>query len=148
MMKTFLFLCTILLASYFGYAKFVASDSSADSGKYSLVNVVEQPIPMPSYFELWKDVALEQCANAKEKKNNSTPEQCRKKVSERHSDCERSSATGAPEKVSDKAISKQLGDKYLACVTASVFCGGAEVQSEGEARKLNQLLQSWGQCFL
>lgn len=147
MMKTFLFLCTILLAAYFGYAKFIASDSSAGRGMYSLANVVEQPIPIPSYFDLWKDVALQQCANAKEK-NNVTPEQCRMKIGERHSDCERSSATGAPEKVSDKAISKQLGDKYLACVTTSVFCSGVDARSEAEARKLNQLLQSWGQCFL
>ena len=133
-MKKLLFLCVILLISYFGYSKFFPSNSSIDTSPYSLSTVDEQPIPKRVFFELWKDVALQQCANAKEK-NNLTPEQCREKVTERHTDCERLATTEAPEKISDKATSKELGRKFLTCVTPYFFCNGVEVSTEDEARK-------------
>lgn len=71
---------------------------------------------------------------AKEK-NNLTPEQCREKVTERHTDCERLATTEVPEKISDKATSKELGRKYLTCGTPYFFCNGVEVSTEDEARK-------------
>lgn len=102
--------------------------------RYSLDTVEEHPIPKRVFFELWKDVAMQQCTSAKEK-NNLTPEQCRGKVSERHTDCERSATADGPEIISDKGISKELGRKYLTCVTPYFFCNGVEVKTEDEARK-------------
>ena len=133
-MKNLLILCVLLMAGYFGYNKFVASTSVSDVSRYSLDKVEGQPIPKNVIFKLWKERALQSCAKAKED-HNLAPEQCRDKISERHSACERSASIDAPELIKDRVTSKRLAHQYLECVTPHYFCNGTEVRTEEEAQK-------------
>ena len=129
-MKNLLLICLVAAAGYFGYTKFFASETH----KFSLASVDEKPIPKRVFFDLWKENALRECDNAKER-HNLSPEQCREKITEKHSSCANSASAGAPEKISDKAALREFGRKYLSCVTPYFFCSGVEVHSEEEARK-------------
>ena len=136
-MKNLLILCVILAAGYYGYNRFLASTQASDISRFSLEAVQEKPIPKNVVFKLWEQRALEACSGAKEK-HNLTPELCREKVQELHSECERTASTDAPELVEDRATSKRLGHNYLECVTPHFFCNGTEVRTEEEAKKFCQ----------
>ncbi len=118
---------------YFGYQHIIGARVSGTT-QYELSRVEESPIPKAALFQLWKDVALQQCANAKEK-HNLTPSQCREKVEERHTNCASSAAVSAPPSIAEKGLAKQLGKQYLACATPYYFCNGVEVRSEEAARR-------------
>jgi hypothetical protein len=136
-MKNILVLCLIVAAAYFGYTKFLAPISGPDASQFDLAKIEQQPIPKEVLFQLWKEVALQRCADAS-KNHNLTPNQCREKVSERHPNCARSAADSAPKIVREITLSKQLGRQYLECATPYYFCNGVEVRTEEEARRYCQ----------
>lgn len=135
-MKNLLIFCIFGAAIYFGY-RHITGAGAIDVTQYDLSKVEERPIPKDVFFQLWKNVALQKCADA-EKNHNLTPDQCRQKIEERHSNCARSAVTSAPQLIAEKAVAKQLGKQYLDCATPYFFCKGVEVRTEEEARQYCQ----------
>lgn len=133
-MKKVIFLLVIVIVGLAVYKKIFSRTAEMDTSRFQLAKVEEQPVPRTVLFKLWKEVGLQHCSDAV-KNHNLTPEQCQEKVSERHSDCERTSIAKAPEFIGEQALSKRLGRQYLECVTPYFFCKGIEVRSEDEARK-------------
>lgn len=136
-MQKIIILFLVVIAGWFGYKTISSKPVTADFGRYSLEKVEEQPVPRTVLFKLWKEVGLQHCSDA-QNNHNLTPEQCKEKVTERHSNCERTAVENAPEFIGEQALSKRLGKRYLECVTPYYFCKGIEVRSEDEARKYCQ----------
>lgn len=133
-MKKTIILLLIVIAGLAGYKKIFSNSATADNSRFSLERIEEQPVPRIVLFKLWKEVGLQRCSDAA-KNHNLTPEQCQEKVSERHSDCERTAIANAPEIIAEQTLSKRLGRRYLECVTPYYFCKGVEVRSEEEAQQ-------------
>lgn len=124
----------IVIAGLAGYKQIFSKAATVDTSGFSLAKVDEQPIPKTVLFKLWKEVGLQRCSDAG-KNHNLTPDQCQEKVSERHSDCERTAIASAPEIIGEQVLSRRLGRQYLECVTPYYFCKGVEVRTEEEAQK-------------
>ncbi|MFA6180193.1 MAG: hypothetical protein WC696_11340 [Candidatus Methylopumilus sp.] len=93
-----------------------------DISQYSLANVNEKPIPKEVIFKLWQEKALKFCGNFTAEDVNltkHTPVQCHDRVTKTHDNCESTLMVGAPNMISQKAVSKQLGQKYFSCVLPS-----------------------------
>jgi hypothetical protein len=128
-MKTFLVFLIIAVLGYFLYTRI--DPKTVDTSGYSLKEYNE-PTPKAVFFALWDDVALKQCADAREK-HNLTPDECRALVRERAPGCTRSVGQEAPDKIVGREPARVFGKRYLECVTPYFFCNGVEVKSDAEA---------------
>lgn len=100
---------------------------------YSLKTVDTNPIPKNEHFLLWEMVALDQCkANAS--RYNLTSDACARHVTTRANACASKFAGGAPAMVATRATSKDLGRKYLDCMTPYYYCNGVEVKTDAEVK--------------
>ncbi|PTT88584.1 hypothetical protein DBR42_09465 [Pelomonas sp. HMWF004] len=133
-MNRLIAIALVLGAAYFAYTRYFANPQTTNTSSYSLASVAERPIPKEEFFSLWTDVALKRCDDARAN-HNLTPEECRGKVKQRRVSCEPDASRGAPDKVGDAMLAKQLGRQYLGCVTPHYFCKGVEVKSEEAARE-------------
>ncbi|MBB6563880.1 hypothetical protein HNP48_006606 [Acidovorax soli] len=100
---------------------------------YSLKAVEANPIPKQQHFDLWREVALQQCDDAPSR-HNITRAQCASLVKERSDTCAAQQSGSAPQLIRTTAVAKDVGRKYLQCVTPHYFCKGIEVRTEAEAR--------------
>lgn len=107
-----------------------ASGAIAQS-PYSLKTVEARPIPRDDILQLWKEVALQQCADSR-KRFNLSNEECLREVTRRADACTASQAPSTPALVSSTAVSKDVGRKYLHCAVPYYFCNGVEVKTEKE----------------
>lgn len=101
--------------------------------EYSLKAVEANPIPKQQHFDLWREVALQQCEDAPSR-HNITRAQCASLVKERSGTCAAQQSGSAPELIRTTAVAKDVGRKYLQCVTPHYFCKGVEVRTEADAR--------------
>ena len=112
-----------------------ATLAEAQTTHYSLRTPEHLPIPKKDFFALWREVALRDCEDARQKKNLS-PEQCREKVQQRSAVCAAKAGIEAPDYISSKIVSRELGREYLDCVTPYYFCKGVEVKTLEEVRQI------------
>ena len=101
---------------------------------YSLKTLEVQPIPRAEILQLWREVALQQCADAR-KRFNLSREECLQEIAKRADACMVAQAPSTPAMVSSMAVSKDVGRKYLHCAVPFYFCKGMEVKTEKEARE-------------
>ena len=101
---------------------------------YSLKTVEAQPIPRAEIFPLWREVALQQCADAR-KRFNLSRDECLQEIANRADACTVAQAPSTPAIVSSTAASKDVGRKYLQCAVPFYFCKGVEVKTEKEVRE-------------
>ncbi|CAN7608528.1 MULTISPECIES: hypothetical protein [unclassified Acidovorax] len=99
---------------------------------YSLKTVEARPIPRDDILQLWREVALQQCADAR-KRFNLSNEECLREIARRADACTVSQAPSTPALVASTAVSKDIGRKYLQCAVPYYFCRGVEVKTEKEA---------------
>lgn len=114
-----------LLAAGAGHAQ------GAPEAGYSLKTAEARPIPRNEHLHLWREVALRQCADARNRFNLS-PEQCRPIVAARADACRVKLAPETPALAKTTVAVKDVGRKYLQCATPYYFCKGVEVKSEAE----------------
>jgi hypothetical protein len=100
---------------------------------YSLRTVDTNPIPKDEHFLLWEVVAFDQC-KASAERHNLTTDACMRHVSARANACAAKFAAGAPAMIASRAASKDLGRKYLDCMTPYFYCNGVEVKTEAEIK--------------
>jgi hypothetical protein len=100
---------------------------------YDLRDVEARPIPRDAHFALWRQVALKQCAAAPSRYNLSTSK-CISLVEARSEQCASRLAGEAPLVISSTATAREIGRKYLNCVTPHYFCRGVEVHTAEEVR--------------
>lgn len=98
---------------------------------YSLKTVEAQPIPRGEILLLWREVALQQCADAR-KRFNLSHDDCLREVGKRADACTAAQMSSTPAIVSSMAVSKDVGRKYLHCAVPFYFCKGVEVKTEKE----------------
>jgi hypothetical protein len=103
------------------------------SAPYSLKTVDTNPIPKDEHFLLWEVVAFNQC-KASAERHNLTSDACMRHVSARANACAAKFAPGAPAMIASRAASKDLGRKYLDCMTPYYYCNGVEVKTEEEIK--------------
>ena len=100
---------------------------------YSLKAVEANPIPKEEHFQLWRDVALNQCTEAKTR-FNLAKEECLAIVGQRADVCASKLSSSVPPVIATTAPARDIGRKYLHCATPFYFCKGIEVKTEEEAR--------------
>lgn len=115
-----------LLAARAGYAQGVPGGTG-----YSLKAAETKPIPRDEHLRLWREVALQQCADARNRFNLS-PEQCLPLVTARADACSVKLAPETPALAKTTPAVKDVGRKYLQCATPYYFCKGIEVKTEAE----------------
>lgn len=98
---------------------------------YSLKTVGARPIPRDDILQLWREVALQQCADSR-KRFNLSNEECLREITRRADACTASQAPSTPALVASTAVSKDIGRKYLHCAVPYYFCKGVEVKTEKE----------------
>jgi hypothetical protein len=96
---------------------------------YSLKTVEARPIPRADILGLWREVALQQCADAR-KRFNLSNEECLREIGRRADACSVSLAPSTPALVASTAVSKDVGRRYLHCAVPYYFCKGVEVKTE------------------
>lgn len=134
-MKKILVLLTLGALGYFIYSKYLPRENSVSTDGYSLKTAAEKPIPRDAFFALWTEEALSKCGEARGNYNLSTPE-CHEKISEKARACTASAIKKAPSNIDSLQLVKSLGRSYLECVTPYFYCGGVEVKTEDEVRRL------------
>lgn len=98
---------------------------------YSLKTVESNPVPRTEMLNLWREVALQQCADAR-KRFNLSHDDCLREVGKRADACTAAQMSSTPAIVSSMAVSKDVGRKYLHCAVPFYFCKGVEVKTEKE----------------
>lgn len=101
---------------------------------YSLKTVESNPVPSAEMLNLWREVALQQCADAR-KRFNLSHEQCLQEVGKRADACAVSQSSSIPAVVASTQVSRDVGRKYLHCALPFYYCKGVEVKTEKEARE-------------
>jgi hypothetical protein len=100
-------------------------------GGYSLKTAETRPIPRDEHLRLWREVALKQCGDARNRFNLS-PERCLPIIAARADTCSAKLAPETPALAKTTLAVKDVGRKYLQCATPYYFCKGIEVKTEAE----------------
>jgi hypothetical protein len=101
---------------------------------YSLKTVESNPVPRAEMLNLWREVALQRCADAR-KQFNLSREECLQEVGERADACAVSQSSSIPAVVASTQVARDIGRKYLHCALPFYYCKGVEVKTEKEARE-------------
>ncbi|MEH6420516.1 hypothetical protein [Pseudomonas sp. CGJS7] len=130
-MQRFLILLALLAAAVFAYLHWFGSKASG----YSLARVEQQPIPKREFYELWREVGLQECDTRDQGPSQLAPAPCRDYVLAKHDRCVASAGSSAPAQIASKAESRRLAHLYLECVQPMPHCNGVEVRTFEEARR-------------
>lgn len=130
-MKHSIFFCAGLLVAGSLPAIRAGHAQGVPQSGYSLKTAQARPIPRDEHLQLWREVALKQCDDAR-KRFNLAPDQCLRVVAARADACTTRLAPETPAVVGTTAAAKDVGRKYLQCATPYYFCKGLEVKTEAE----------------
>jgi hypothetical protein len=122
----------VLLATSASLLSFNIANAEAQA-KYSLKTVEANPIPKVKHFQLWKEVALKACSESRTRFNLAESE-CLAVIAKRAESCGAQLSSQSPALISTTAVARDVGRKFMHCVTPFYYCNGVEVRTEEEAR--------------
>ena len=117
---------------YFGYQEWTKHKASDKLQGYNLSTADQNPIPREIAFSLWQQKAIDFCdkTNADDVAlTKQTATQCRARVLDRHTACERKLEQDFSTQLSINLEVRRLGKEYFACTLPKVVCNGVEMES-------------------